>query len=291
MIPNPMKPASENITLKDLQELQYPIIATAKIDGIGCRIYEDSPYSPQNKQLPNLLVHGWVEAHRVLHGLQGELVDRDFNTTTSVVMSGLGDIKNLEFVVYDNFLDKRGYLERLIAVTAVAKHFKSDKIPLRVVPYLICYTPDEVKDYYRRMLGRGYEGLVLRDPSGEYKQGRCTLKEGLALKMKPFADAEAIVVGFLPLQKNTNHAKTNELGRSSRSKHAAGLQELQMLGAFMVRDDRGRTFKIGGGNLSAAMRKEMWTNRASYMGRTITYQFLAHGEKDLPRSPKFLRFR
>lgn len=291
--PRPMKPASQNLTPDDLQSLQYPLIATTKIDGIGCRLYDGHAWTPQNKPIPNLLVQAWAEQMSHLQGLQGELFAGNFNNTTSIVMSQTKSVKGLEFHVYDNFEDRRAYAARLnnARVTLQGKGNQKSVIPMTLVAYHTCCDATAVANEYKRIIKTKGEGLVLRDPTGEYKFGRTTLNEGLALKMKPFADAEATIRGILPLQTNTNPKVENALGLSSRGKSQANLQPLQMLGAFIVEDGQGRVFKIGGGDMTKAQREAWWRIRASLIGKTLTYAYLNHGGKNLPRSPKFKGFR
>lgn len=285
---NPMKPASEVLKLEDLHKLQYPIVATIKLDGIGCRIIEGIPFSPQNKVLPNLLLNAWARKNRlVLNNLQGELIAAGttqlFNASTRTFMNSVATIANSRFVVYDR-VKAGAYIDRfLLNDLPILDQFPT----IYKVGYKWCRNPRDVEMYLDHVLAEGHEGLVLRSPEGEYKYGRCTVAEGLSLKLKPFKDAEATVIECIPAMENQNEAVINELGRTSRSKNRAGLVPKEMLGALRLRAEDGREFKCGLGPMTHSEREEWWIHRKKKIGLRVTYTFLDYGEVDLPRSPKF----
>ena len=285
---NPMKPASEVLTLADLPNLRYPLVATTKLDGIGCRVIEGIPFSPQNKVIPNLLLSAWVRKHRrVLRNLQGELIAPNatdtFNASTRTFMNATAMIKGSRFVIYDRVMEGV-YFDRFILPDLPEI---DDEMKVERVHHKWCRSANEVQNELKIALKSGHEGLVLRDPEAEYKYGRCTFKEQISLKLKPFRDAEATVIECLPAMENTNPAIINELGRVSRSKDRAGLIQKEMLGALRIKLDDGRECKIGLGPMSHSEREEWWKNRKSKIGLRITYTFLDYGEIDLPRSGKF----
>lgn len=75
---------------------------------------------------------------------------------------------------------------------------------------------NEVNDGF---IKEGYEGTILRSPSGLYKYGRSTVKEAYLLKMKIFQDEEFEVVGFIEMNHNRNEATKDALGNTERSSH------------------------------------------------------------------------
>ena len=87
--------------------------------------------------------------------------------------------------------------------------------------YVSC--EEDVLQYEKEFLEIGAEGVMLRSPTGPYKQGRSTLKEGYLLKVKQFTDAEARVIGFDEKMHNANEADVGELGQTKRSSHAENL--------------------------------------------------------------------
>ena len=105
----------------------------------------------------------------------------------------------------------------------------------------------------------GGEGLVLHRADAPWLTGRTPA----LLKLKPLADAEAVVVGHLP----------------GRGRHAG------RLGALQVRDDQGRRFAVGTG-FSDAQREA-----PPALGSTVTYTYRGRTETGLPRFASFLRVR
>lgn len=132
---------------------------------------------------------------------------------------------------------------------------------------------------------------MARDPIGPYKCGRATEKEGFLLKLKPWKDAEAIIIGYDELERNLNEAKTNALGRTERSTSKEGKVAGGTLGAIQVRDlTSGQEFSIGGG-FTAADRDLLWAQKETLVGRIVTYKSVTIGVVDAPRFPVFQRFR
>jgi len=153
---------------------------------------------------------------------------------------------------------------------------------------------EEMQAYYQKCLTEGYEGVMIRDPLGVYKHGRSTKREGILLKLKPFADAEAVVVRIDELQHNENAAETNALGLTERSTAASGKSGGGTMGRLLVRavtgDYSGKEFFIGTG-FDSKLRAEIWASPQKFLGRKLTFKYQAHGSVDLPRIPVFLRWR
>ena len=139
-------------------------------------------------------------------------------------------------------------------------------------------------------LEAGYEGVMIRDPNGPYKNGRSTEKEGFLLKLKRFEDAEATILGFEERQHNGN--EKDDSGK--RTTHKAGKTGLGTLGAIKVMGlngiYKGVLFDIGTG-FDDAQRADIWRNLDVFQGRTVKFKYFPSGSKDKPRFPVFLAFR
>jgi DNA ligase-1 len=158
--------------------------------------------------------------------------------------------------------------------------------------------PHHPEKFLSTCLAQGYEGIMLRLPSGGYKFGRSTSKEALLLKYKPWSDSEAVITGFEELMHNENEQFESETGKSKRSSAAFGKRPGNTLGAFLVSelksDGTRMEFSVGGGpGLSKALRQEVWNNRQAFLGRLLKYRYLATGTKvdGKPRMPQFCGFR
>ena len=105
----------------------------------------------------------------------------------------------------------------------------------------------------------GGEGLMLHRADALYETGR----SDTLLKMKPFDDAEAVVVGYLP-------GKGKYLGT---------------MGALRVRTPEGREFSLGTG-FTDEQRKN-----PPQIGATVTYRYRDVTNSGLPRFASFLRIQ
>lgn len=105
----------------------------------------------------------------------------------------------------------------------------------------------------------GGEGLIVRDPQAHYAGGR----SAELLKVKSFADAEAVVIEHLPGQ-------GENAGR---------------LGALLVERPDGLRFKLGTG-FSAAERLA-----PPPLGSLVSYKYYGLYPSGIPRFPAFLRLR
>jgi DNA ligase-1 len=146
---------------------------------------------------------------------------------------------------------------RLERLQAIERDAGADWI--RVVPQRRVADRDQLDTLFREVVGQGGEGLMLHRADAHWAPGR---SEAL-LKMTPFEDAEATVVGHLP-------------GRGRlRGK----------LGALAVIDSEGRRFRVGSGFTDA--------QRLSppAVGALITYRFRERTPRGQPRFPVFVRER
>jgi DNA ligase-1 len=137
----------------------------------------------------------------------------------------------------------------------------------------------------------GYEGLMIRDPKGPYKQGRSTENEGWLLKMKRFLDAEGEVLEILEGSQNNNPAFTDELGHTKRSTAKDGKVPNGTLGSFVVKNlQTGVVHKVGP-NGTMAECQQIWDNREQLIGKVLKFTFFPTGSVDKPRFPQFAGWR
>ncbi|MDY0087094.1 MAG: ATP-dependent DNA ligase [Coriobacteriia bacterium] len=278
-------------TCEDIELLQYPVIASPKLDGIRCLIVDGVAVSRTLKPIRNTAVQAWVKANaNLLNGLDGELISGDhdatvFQRTTSVVMSADGG-PEFTFWVFDIWSCAFGYKARIAALKELTEGVSN----IKLVPTRTCRTPDELRSFEEACLARGFEGVMVRRPDGVYKNGRSTLKEALLLKIKRFTDAEATVIGWGERMHNENPEERDATGKMDRSTHRDGLRPAGDLGYLLVRAEDGTCFKIGSG-FTAAQRVELWKVKDSLMNQLVKYKFFEQGMKDAPRFPVFLGLR
>lgn len=272
---------------KDLDALPYPLLASYKMDGIRAIVTPQGPVTRSLKPIPN----GYIRARLkgLPPGLDGELGIMEngamnFRASTSAVMSRAGT-PDFRFFVFDDYLVDGPYEHRYNSIC------QDDMPPFVVIlDQVVVDNAREVRAMFAMALGNGHEGLILRRADALYKFGRSTLKEAILLKVKPWEDAEALVVDMVPEYENTNEAKTNALGRTERSSAKAGKVQKESMGALVVEKD-GKRFEIGTG-FTAAERDEIWVNRACVIGKLFAkFKFVDTGGYDVPRHCVFLGFR
>lgn len=279
-------------TLEDVASLNYPLLASPKLDGIRCLMMGDAAYSRNLKPIRNQFIQGRLID--VPHGMDGELIVGDpkapdcFNRSTSGVMSTDGQPK-FTYWVFDKYDVEANFRNRLSVVSGIVRDLKNPHVKL--VAHKQIATPEELLAYEAQMLIAGFEGVMVRCPHGPYKFGRATLREGWLSKLKRFVDSEAKIIGYVERQHNTNEQTRDELGRSKRSSAKSGKVGTGTMGALKVKDVKtGVEFEIGTG-FDDDTRQFIWSAQDRYMGAVVKYKSQPVGAMDKPRFPVFLGFR
>lgn len=291
-----MKPMLACSTIPQIEALNYPVVASPKLDGIRCLIIDGKAVSRNLKPIPNEFVRKELEALN-LPQLDGELmlVDAflglsDFNDAQSAFMSVAGK-PNFKYVVFDSFMaPSQGYAERFRSVASFIKS-KDFNGRVEVISNFMINTAADMEAYYAEFLRLGYEGAIVRDPQGPYKYGRSTMNQGWMLKLKVFNDAEASIVGVEELMHNCNEATTNALGATVRSHENAGKVPGDTLGALYCYYN-GKTFKVGTG-FDSEQRSRLWAmhKAGNLVGKFITFKYQEISKYGVPRFPVFKGIR
>lgn len=119
--------------------------------------------------------------------------------------------------------------------------------------------PTQLQELLSEVVSQGGEGLILQRADMPYFPAR----HSGYLKLKPYQDDEAIVVGYRP----------------GKGKYTG------MTGSLIVQDADGTRFRLGSG-LSDADRKAPPT-----IGTTVTYRYQGRTDSGKPRFARFLRVR
>jgi len=276
------------------KELRYPLLCSPKYDGIRGIVWGGVVMSRKFKPLPSEQVQsefGYLDC------LDGELIEGDphdhdvYNRTQSFVMSERKP-GSLRFFVFDTVKPNMAYtmyLDRYEYLLGLKKSGNlSDKVV--IVEQELVEDEAELLAFETKALSRGFEGIIMRDPRGWYKQGRGTWKEGLIYKLKRFEDAEGVVVDFQEQRENTNELKWDALGYAERSTNKEGLLAANTLGAFIV-DYGGQILSVAPGIFDYDERRRIWLNKDLYRGAGLKFRFFGRGMKDLPRFPRAIGFR
>jgi DNA ligase-1 len=286
--------------------LRYPLLGSPKYDGIRASVQNGKLYSRSLKLIPNVAMQR-LWGCEGLEGLDGEIIVGPptaldcFNRSTSVVMSRSKPIIDAVFYVFDCPDDIEPFQIRLGNADYLVNgdgYKKRGWETVKVVQHKLLKTHKQLLDYETKETARGHEGIMLRDPNGAHKQGRSTMREGGLIAVKRFVDAEAVVLDTYEQEENTNEQVLSELGRMKRSSHKAGKVGKDTLGGFTVALlPRGGAltelkFNIGSGvGLTDAVRKELWAQRKSLVGKIVKLRYQKIGTMEKPRIPIFLGFR
>ena len=277
---------------------KFPCYVSPKLDGVRAVVFGGVVYSRKLKPIRNAHVQALL-GNPLLEGYDGELIvgrptsPTAFRDTTSGVMSADGE-PSVIFHVFDHFDTSKGFEARykgFLCKNSVRAAQRHQALPVQLVPQKLVRDAEELLAAEQDYLDQGYEGAMVRSVGGPYKCGRATVREGFLLKMKRFADAEAVVIGYEELQHNENAKERDALGHAKRSTAKAGKVGGGVLGTLLVRDPKtGVEFGIGGG-FTAEDRARLWAERDTLVDRLAKYKYFPMGSKEAPRFPTFIGFR
>lgn len=282
----------------DLNKQKLPVWGMPKVDGVRGLHITGSMTGRSLKAHGNLHVTEKYSSPRCT-GFDGEFTFGDIRReslcrdTTSVMSRIQGEPEiwwNLFDYLREDLLDKP-YSERYEELVAFAQlhatWFKEMRI--RVIPYVVLNSVEEIEAFYEEELDKGYEGIILRDPTAKHKDGRCTVKEGAYVRMKPQSDKDAKVKRLVEAMENRNEAKINELGRTERSSHKENLVGKKMVGMLVCEDcETGQEINVGPGKMTHKEREHYWNHPEELLEEYIKYRSFDHGVKDKPRFGRYV---
>lgn len=200
-------------------EVTFPKMISQKLDGFRCLIVDGVPKSRKFLDIPNAFVREKLTG--LPHGLDGELIvgeandPKVFTNTAKGVGKGSGE-PDFTFWVFDDFSSPASPFQ--------TRHRDAEnKVADLNLPYVKLLThshirtADDANTVSETWYKQGYEGAILRCPSGPYKYGRSTLREQWMLKVKFWEDAEGEILAVHEQLTNTNEAQVDELGHTKRS--------------------------------------------------------------------------
>lgn len=282
------------------ETLKFPILVTTKVDGVRAIKVNGNLVSRSLKKIPNILIRNALE-ELLPDGADGELfVKPNFQKTVSVVMSVNTDITDLNLVFYwfDWLYPNKNtpYYARINAMQNYAMvHFDnndSDDLPIKIILLM----PEQINNanqlntYEQRALDEGYEGVVIRAPSGEYKYGRSTIREGFMIKLKRFEDFEATIIDTEEMMHNFNEETKDNFNRIKRSSAKDNKVNSGILGAIVAKTENGAIFKIGTG-FTSRQKQYMWQERDDLIGKLVKYRNAGNSNDGIPKCAVFLGIR
>lgn len=286
----------------DTDKLVFPLWVQYKVDGVRMLVRESIATGRSMKKYKNVKMTEYF-SQPCFEGFDMEVGstypnDPDLcRLTTSLVNTIKGDLP--KFVVVFDYITKDsletgvGYNDRMRLLQNHLNYFPADgQVELIVSKQYLMNSLEELEAFYTEALTLGYEGVIIRKQDGVHKSGRCTVKEGNYLRMKPTGDSEGVVLSLEEACENMNEAKVNELGHTERSTHQANMKPKGMIGALWLRDiHSGLTVKVGAGKLTHEERTLYFQQPELIIGELVKYAFLDTGQKDAPRHPRYISHR
>lgn len=273
----------------DRAKLRFPLLASPKLDGIRCIIYNGEVLSRSFKPIRNKHVQ---EQLKHLPNLDGELIvgsacgDDVFNRTTRGVMSADGEPAFM-YHVFDALADLQLPFEARLNTAQNVWHKN-----VAVVPHKMLWTLNDLSAYESEMLVQGFEGVMLRHPQAQYKCGRATATEGSLWKLKQFQDGEILVTAVLEGSTNINVPTKNALGETVRTTHQGGMLPSSKVGTIVGVDlATGQTLEISPGKMTHEQRQYFWIAQEHIIGKYVKYKAFAYGSLNAPRFATFQGFR
>jgi len=182
-----------------------------------------------------------------------------FDQLSGVVRSAKPDAaqwRQVRLMVFDLPQHGGNFSERVAAIRQLSA---LNLATLQSVRQFRVASVDELDARLATLVAAGAEGLMLHHQDAHYQSGR----SNALLKYKPYADAEAQVIGYT----------------AGKGKY------LGMVGALEVADPAGRRFRLGSG-LSDVQRAN-----PPAIGSWVTYRYNGLTSTGLPRFARFLRVR
>lgn len=202
----------------------------------------------------------WFTAGLPNTPLDGELwMGRQmFQKTISVVKSGPSDRwKDVTYMVFDSPAFGGPFEDRIAACAIWAS--STNPPYAKVHHHQTTQSHEHLVQELRRIEALGGEGVMIRKPGAPYEPRRSST----ILKVKPFKDAEAEVIGYTP----------------GKNRHKG------VVGALEVRMPDGKTFSVGSGLTDAQRRNP------PPIGCTITYRYTDTTNDGIPKCGSFVAIR
>ena len=222
-----------------VEKLEFPVYVQYKIDGVRMLVRDNIATGRSMKKYKNKKMTEYF-SQECFNGFDMEVGatypnDPDLcRLSTSVVNTIEGELP--KFAVVFDFLNE-GFIEadvpysrRLAALEEYVKSFElPSDVEIIISKQYKINSQEELEEFYTKALEMNYEGLIIRKQDGKHKSGRCTVREGNYLRLKPTGDSEGVVLRVEEAYENLNEAKMNELGHTERSTHQENMKPKGMI--------------------------------------------------------------
>ncbi|OIP55877.1 MAG: DNA ligase [Helicobacteraceae bacterium CG2_30_36_10] len=233
-------------------------VMSEKLDGI--RAFWNGKNLLTRKGKP-INAPAWFTQNLPPFELDGELWTKrgDFENIQSIVMDEVPHAtwSEIKYMIFEVPHAKGDFIARLDSAHNYVKEKKLRH--MEIIEQKICSNQAELDSFLESMLSLGGEGVMIKDASKEYFEGRSSS----ILKVKKEQDAEAKVIGY----KNGSGKYTG------------------MMGSLQVEFDNDIQFFIGNG-FSDEQRKT-----PPKIGEIITFKYYGFTKNGVPKFASFMRVR
>jgi len=293
----------------NIADVKLPMMGSLKMEGVRAEFTPDGLYTRPLKRFNN----SWVEIHFAPIAeycransvyMEGEIYihGKDFSTISSICRrSAHPDTGSLQVHIFDMYtphLPFEPFSERFNKLVKIVEEIDDNSIFF--APQFDMQSHEHIAESYQSALDDGFEGFVLKSPTGRYKKGRGTKNEQIFARLKPEETFDGIVVDIIERKENLCESEINELGRLSKrqdksKKASTGLAAVAVVQSNEfskpVRVSLTRGIKDYSETSASASRAEIWQNKDDYIGKNIRFVGFRIAGMELPRSPRFDAWR
>lgn len=255
---------------------EYRFAIQPKYDGFRCIIAKiDGQIQLYSRSMNLLTVDHVLEDAKKLendgwdfseHWLDGELYSHgeSFQTIQSMIKNESNPKhKEIKFVCYDCIP-----LVDLGMGFALRSHILRSYIVglytyIYAAPVFLGRLKNEAESMLQEITSEGFEGIILRNPNGHYKQGRS--KD--LLKYKLFLEEEFLVI-------DVNEGKGKNVGTA----------------IFTCKTEDDKTFKVTAPG-DYAEKSRIWANMTDYLAKMVTVKYQEKTDAGIPRFPIAIGFK
>lgn len=250
-------------------KIVFPCIVQPKFDGTRCLLISNSKGVSilSRKGKPYNIPHlkKWAEEHIDLLPLDGELYNHKeltFQEIVSAVKKVSPITEKIKYVVYDR--PESGFInfERWRTLLKDFEDSPKDS-PVYISDCEYCANMDDIKRYHAKCVSEGYEGVIIRNYTGEYEFG---FRSNDLIKLKMFDDAEFKIIGV-----------EEATGRDSGT-------------AVFVCECEGGIFRAKPQG-TRELRSQYFSERTKIVGKMVTVQYQGLSDSGIPRFPSAVAIR
>jgi ATP-dependent DNA ligase len=252
------------------KSIHFPCFVQRKYDGTRCvAIPGKGLFSRNRKKYPHLK-HIFDEINKLPHEI---IFDGELYSDTLTFQEIVGIVKketlkkedeekqlHIKYHVYDLISDK-SYEQRYHSLQNIFNNYGFKHI--HFVQTTLCENEKKMKELHNQYVAEGYEGIMLRNKSGSYKNARSVDLQ----KYKEFFDDEYEVVDY---------------------KEGEGQEEGCVL--WICKTPEGKSFNCRPRG-SREDRMELFKNGKQYIGKKLTVRFQELTDEKVPRFPVGIAFR